>query len=86
MFNSLKNFTKKARFKMLNKLSKSFISLPSEDKWFFSWIANIMLAIITIIIFCVTGSDSILMVTALNCIMIPVSIAMSFISIDNKYN
>ena len=71
---------------MLNKLSKSFISLPSEDKWFFSWVANIILAIVTIVIFCFTGSESILMVTALNCIMIPVSIAMSFISIDNKYN
>lgn len=86
MLNILKNFTQKARFKMLNKLSKSFISLPSEDKWFFSWVANIILAIITIVIFCFTGSESILMVTALNCIMIPVSIAMSFISIDNKYN
>ena len=45
-----------------------------------------MLAIITIVIFCITGSESILMVTALNCIMIPISIAMSFITIDNKYN
>lgn len=86
MFNTLKNFTQKARFKMLNKLSKSFNDMDNSDKWFFSGIVHIILFILTTMLLLITDIEGLIFCILINIVMIPVSIAMTFISIDNKYN
>ena len=70
----------------LNKLSKSFNEMENSDKWFFSGIVHIILFILTTILLLVTGIEGLIFCILINIIMIPVSIAMTFISIDNKYN
>lgn len=71
---------------MLNKLSKSFNEMENSDKWFFSGIVHIILFLFTTILLLVTDIQGLIFCILINIIMIPVSIAMTFISIDNKYN
>lgn len=70
----------------LHKLSKSFNEMENSDKWFFSGIVHIILFLFHTMLLLITGIDGIIFCILINIIMIPVSIAMTFISIDNKYN
>lgn len=63
---------------------KHITDLDLSDKWFLSFVLNIPLFLINCYLLAVFQNGWILTSTLINAFMIPVSMAMSFIVIDNK--